>query len=218
MQAPIGGATQRQCSWLSLQPAAQYNSWDMCQPGEVTRLLRGLEPNDSSRMQRLIELLYVELRRIARSRISAERPGHTLTPTALVHEAYLKLAGDAERTYADRRHFFAVAAQAMRRILVDHARARQAARRGGIDVPLSLDELNIASPLPDNQLLALDLALAELAKRSDRQSRVVELKYFAGLTEDEIAEVLGVTRRTVCRDWQLARAWLLAAVSGVERK
>jgi RNA polymerase sigma factor (TIGR02999 family) len=158
-------------------------------------------------MPKLVELLYAELRRIAAVRMRAEDPSHTLTPTALVHEAYVRLLNSAELQFQDRSHFLAVAAQAMRRILVDHARAKRAARRGGGQVAAS-QEYDIAIPETEDDILALDEALSRLAEMSPRQCRVVELRYFAGLTEEQVAEVLGVTRRTVNRDWQVARAWL----------
>jgi RNA polymerase sigma factor (TIGR02999 family) len=138
--------------------------------------------------------------------MKAERPGHTLTPTALVNEAYLRLNGSSDLRFTDRAHFLAVLAQAMRRVLVDHARARRAAKRD--DAALRELEWLTCARESDDRILALDTALTELNELNPRQSRVVELRYFAGLTEDEVASVLGVTRRTVTRDWNIARTWL----------
>jgi RNA polymerase sigma factor (TIGR02999 family) len=176
-------------------------------PTEVTLLLHRLQSGSPDVEGRLFELIYGELRRIAGARMQSERPDHTLSATALVHEAYLRLSGTDE-TFANRTHFLAVAARAMRHILVDHARARRAAKRGGAAEEFSLEGEDVAAPQSDEELLMLDDALARLAAMSPRQSRVIELRYFAGLTEEEVASVLGVTRRTVNRDWSMARAWL----------
>jgi RNA polymerase sigma factor (TIGR02999 family) len=178
--------------------------------GEVTELVRLLGSGQQDAKPRLFELIYDELRAIAGARIKSERPGHTLTPTALVHEAYLRLANTSTLRFEDRAHFLAVVAQAMRRVLVDYARSRRAAKRDGVlvrDV-----EWIISAPESDERLLAIDEALEELAKLNPRQSRVVELRYFAGLTEQQVASVLGVDRRTVCRDWRIARSWLVGRV------
>ena len=177
-------------------------------PGPVTQLLRQLAVGDEDVMPRLIDLVYSELRAIAYSRMRQERSGHTLTPTALVHEAYVRLSNAEGLACENRAHFLAVAAQAMRRILVDHARAKKAACRGGNAQQVNVEDLNLPAPCSDDQVLALDDALARLAELSPRQCRVVEMRYFAGLTEEQTAEVLGVTRRTVCRDWLVARTWL----------
>ena len=179
--------------------------------GEVTQLLRSLCAGARDAEPRLMELVYEELRRRASALMSGERGGHTLTPTALVHEAYLRLTAAYDHTFESRAHFLAIAATAMRRILVDHARARAAAKRGpGERIPL--DDLQIASPMRDAQILALDEALTRLAELSPRQCRVVELRFFGGLTESEVASLLGLTRRTVNRDWEMARSWLFGQV------
>ncbi len=180
---------------------------DSTQPTEVTLLLQRLRAGSPDAEGRLFELIYGELRRIAAARMQAERPSHTLTPTALVHEAYLRLSGTDE-TFSSRTHFLAVAARAMRHILVDHARARCASKRGGAAGNIPLEALDVPAPQSDEELLLLDDALERLSAMSPRQGRVVELRYFAGLTEEEVASVLGVTRRTVNRDWSMARAWL----------
>ncbi len=182
-------------------------------PGEVTQLLTRLQAGDSNVRERLLELVYEELCRLAAARMRSERNSHTLTPTALVHEAYLRLGDGPEGGFRCRRHFLAIASQAMRRVLVDHARARGAQKRAGHATSID-DDLNTAKLQTDEQLLALDEALDKLKTLSPRQSQVVELRYFGGLAEQEVAEVLGVTRRTVNRDWQVARAWLYARIRG----
>jgi RNA polymerase sigma factor (TIGR02999 family) len=176
--------------------------------GEVTQLLRAIKQSEPDAESRLYEVVYTELRRIAAGRLRPERPDHTLTPTALVHEAWLRLTG-AEQGFENRSHFLAVAAQAMRRVLVDYARTRNAEFRGRGQKPVALDNLlNVHSPSPDKTILDLDEALLRLEGMSQRAARVIEMRFFGGLTESEVAEVLGVTRRTVNRDWEMARAWL----------
>ncbi len=152
--------------------------------------------------------MYDELRRIAHRQIGRERPGHTLDTTALVHEVYLKLVDQTRVQWADRSHFFAVATQAMRRILVDYARKYCSDKRGGGAIRVSLDDANPAVEDRAELLLAVDEALSELGKLDERLSRVVECRFFGGLTEEETAEVLGVTARTVRRDWSKAKGWL----------
>ncbi len=162
----------------------------------------------------LYGLLYSELRRIAAAHLRAERADHTLSPTALVNEAWLRLAG-GKPNFENRRHFLAVAAKAMRRILVDYARARNAACRGGGQKPAGLDEFpNLPAPIQDETILALDAALERLEVISRRAARVIELRFYAGLTESEVAKVLGVNRRTVNRDWEMARVWLYGELHG----
>ncbi len=184
---------------------------------DVTRLLVALSDGDGGAADRLFSVVYDELRKIARARLRAERDGHTLATVDLVHEAYLRLAGGTDVGWQNRAHFFAVASGVMRRLLVDWARARGAAKRGGSARPLSLDGTPgeggvlidaVAAPVPDETLVALDDALTRLATRSERQARVVECRYFGGLTIEETAEGLGVSPSTVKDDWRLARAWL----------
>ncbi|HTS69993.1 MAG TPA: sigma-70 family RNA polymerase sigma factor [Terriglobia bacterium] len=177
-------------------------------PGEVTNLLIQLKNGNQEAESRLVPLVYAELRRLAARYMRGERPGHTLQATALVHEAYLRLAGEKEIDWQNRAHFFAVAAKLMRRILVDHARAKRARKRGGADQNVTLDEAIVVQPEPRHQFLVLDEALQRLAERDPRQARIVELRYFAGLSEEEAADVLGISVRTVKRDWSVARAWL----------
>ncbi len=169
------------------------------------------EPESDERAEELFPRLYGELREIADRLLRIEAVGHTLQPTALVHEAWFKLAGPNAPRPVDRVHFLAIAARAMRQILVDHARRRLTLKRGGgeaIELAIADDRLGFAVPLDD--LIAVDDALTRLAARSERLARVVELRFFAGLSEDETARSLGVTTRTVQRDWAKARAWLHA--------
>ena len=177
-------------------------------PGEVTNLLIELKNGNRDAESRLMPLVYGELRRLAGLYMRGERPGHTLQATALVHEAYLRLVGYEDVDWQNRAHFFGVAANLMRRILVDHARAKQAKKRGGGDQKVSLDQAVLVRPEAPEQFLALDEALERLAKRDPRQARIVELRYFGGLSEEETAEVLQISVRTVKRDWSVARAWL----------
>jgi RNA polymerase sigma factor (TIGR02999 family) len=185
-------------------------------PHDLTGLVRDARQGDPTAVERLFPLVYEELRRIASQGLARERSGHTLNTTALVHEAYLKLVDQDRASWNDRAHFLAVAATAMRRILVDHARRQKRQKRGGGRRAVTLDEARVAAGQQAEDLLALDQALSELAIVSERLSRVVECRYFAGLTIDETAAVLGVTGRTVDRDWQKARAWLYARLHEVE--
>jgi RNA polymerase sigma factor (TIGR02999 family) len=183
--------------------------------GEVTRLLRKWSAGDKDALERLLPLVYDELRRRAGAYLRAERAGHTLQPTALVHEAYLKLVGGDAIEWKDRAHFFGVAARAMRQVLVDHARARKAAKRGEGQVLVALDAAGDAATPPRNlDLLDLDRALSKLAGLDERQSRLVELRLFAGLTIEESAEVLNISHATVSREWKHAEAWLQREMTG----
>ena len=176
-------------------------------PGEVTRLLMDLEQRKQEAAPRLFELLYDELRRMAQRHLQNERADHTLQATALVHEAYLRLA-DNDMHWHNRAHFFAIASSAMRKILVDHARAKRAVKRPGSRQKVDLDEVLLLSREPYDDILTLDRALERLGEINARQERIVELRYFGGLTSNEAAEVLGVTAVTVQRDWAVAKAWL----------
>lgn len=175
--------------------------------GEVTRLLHALGAGEAGAYDRLLPLLHAELHRAAQRLLRRERPGHTLQPTELVNEAWLRLADGKVPDFASRGHFLAVAARAMRHVLVDHARRRLAEKRGGGAMKVTLPG-EIASPAPPEEILALDEALDRLGDLSPRLKQVVEYRFFAGLEETEIAELLGVTTRTVQRDWARARAWL----------
>lgn len=177
---------------------------------EVTRLLDAARRGEGDALERLLPLIYDQLRTIADRQLKRERSDHTLQATALVHEVYLSLVGRRSIDVKDRSHFFAVAATAMRRVLVDHARHRQRQKRGGDRAKLQLHD-DIQSPILDEQtdLVALDESLKRLESIDERKARTVELRFFAGLTVDETAEVLDVSDATVRRDWEFARAWLL---------
>ena len=176
---------------------------------EITRLLQDWSEGNQTALDKLMPLVYDELRRQASRYLRNERHGHTLQTTALIHEAYLKLLGNERIEWQNRNHFFAIASTAMRRILVDYARERKREKRGGIAENLAIDEaLQISSNEKSVDLITLDEALNRLAKLSVRQARVVELRYFSGLSNDETAEVLGVSKGTVKNDWNIARAWL----------
>lgn len=188
-------------------------------PGEITVLLAEMKRGNSEALPRLIPLLYEELRRLAGHFLRDERPGHTLQPTALVHEAYLKLAGQ-HAGFENRAQFMAIAAQAMRRILVDYARGRVAAKRGR---GLALTDFEVATAgmaatvEQSEELLAIDEAVEKLAKLDPQQARVVEMRYFGGLTVEETAAALGIAPRTVKREWALAKAWLRVEISSWDR-
>jgi RNA polymerase sigma factor (TIGR02999 family) len=183
-------------------------------PDNDNRLLDQISGGDQAAAGRLLPVVYDELRALAGSFLRAERPDHTLQPTALVHEAYLKLVGQVQVTWANRAHFMAVAASAMRRILADHARRRRAAKRGGGWHEITLDEAVDLDSGRDLDLVDLDEALTKLASLDQRKSRVVELRFFGGLTNPAVAEVLGVSRKTVADDWTVARLWLRRELGG----
>jgi RNA polymerase sigma-70 factor, ECF subfamily len=175
---------------------------------DVTLLLNKLGDGDQNAATQLVPLVYEELRRMAAQCLRRERPGHTLQATALVHEAYIKLAGQRDAKWQNRAHFFAVASQLMRRILVDYARAQLRSKRGGKQQKVSLDDSLLVSPDRTDELLAVNESLARLEAMDSRQGRIVELRYFGGLTVDETAEVLHVSSKTVLREWNVAKAWL----------
>lgn len=181
---------------------------------EVTGLLLAWRAGDAAALERLIPLVHAELRRIARGFMRKERAGHTLQTSALVNEAYLRLIDAHNVDWQNRAHFFAISASLMRRILVDAARERQARKRGGSAKLVALDEAFVAGPGKREDLLAVDEALTALAAVDERKSKVVELRFFGGLSEDEMAEALQVSPETVRRDWRLAKAWLLKFLSG----
>ena len=185
-------------------------------PREVTQLLAEWSGGDESALAELLPLVERELHRLAHHYMSRERAGHTLQTTALINEAYLRLAQGKHSHFQSRAHFFAAAANLMRQIMVDHARARQSAKRGGSLRKVSLDEAAMVCDERAAELLALDEALEELARAAPRQSRVVELRYFGGLSVEETAEALKVHPNTVLNDWREARAWLYCALGGSE--
>lgn len=186
-------------------------------PEEVTELLQAWSQGDPAAFDQLAPTVYSELRRLARHYMARERPDHTLQPTALVHEAYMRLAGFRNLDWKNRIHFFAISAQVMRRVLVDFARSRERRKRGGTSQRLSLDECANLGVHHDAALLALDDALAELALEDARKCQVVEMKFFGGLSTDEIAQALKVSPDTVLRDWKLAKLWLLSEMAAKER-
>ena len=185
--------------------------------GDVTELLAAWRGGDEQALDRLIPIVYGDLRRIAGQYMRSERGGHTLQTTALVHEAYLRLTRERNRTWENRAHFFGVAAQIMRNLLVDHARAAARAKRGGGAVEVQLDVSSEPCAVDPEELLALDEALRRLAELDPRASRIVELRYFVGLTHEEIAEVMETSERTVKREWNSAKAWLRAELRGGNR-
>ena len=174
----------------------------------VTRLLQKWSQGDESAASELFPIVYEELRRLARRYMSHERPEHTLQTTALIHEAYLRLVDQKRTQWQNRAQFFAVAAQMMRRILVDYARRRAYQKRGGASVNVFLEENALVAPERGGEIVALDSALERLAAIDARKARVVELRYFGGLETQEIADVLGISAVTVTRDWKMAKAWL----------
>ncbi len=190
-------------SEMNQQPASQ----------EITQLLLAWGGGDKAALDALMPIVYDELRRLAKRYMRRQNPGHTLQTTALVNEAYLRLIDSSRVRWQDRTHFFAIAAQLMRRILVDFARARNSLKRGGEQIQITLDERIEAPFEKETDLVALDEALQKLEKLSRRQSQIVELRYFGGLSEEEIAETLEISTRTVRRDWSLARAWLYRELS-----
>lgn len=181
-------------------------------PGKITRLLREIREGDSGAFDRLMPLVYDELRQIARRQLRGERSDHTLDTSALTHEVYLKLVGEAEVDWENRAHFFVLAARAMRQILIDHARKRNAQKRGGNWTRTTLSSRNLRVEVQMGELIDLDEGLHRLHEIDERASRVVELRFFGGMTEDEVAEVLDISTRTVQRDWRKARAWLYKEV------
>lgn len=183
-------------------------------PSEVTRTFLRWREGDASALDALLPLVYDEMRRLAASYLRAERDGHTLQPTALAHEAYLRLIDQRSVTWQNRAHFMGIAAQAMRRILADHARRHRALKRGGDAARVSLTDAEIPADPREVEIQELDTALEDLAKLEPRQARVVELRFFGGLSIEETAEVLAVSPATVKRDWTVACAWLHRELRG----
>ncbi|MEA2173403.1 MAG: hypothetical protein QOD00_995 [Blastocatellia bacterium] len=184
---------------------------------DVTELLLEWQQGDKCALDKLTPLVYDELRRIAHRYVQHERDGHTLQTTALVNEAYVRLVGGQGIEWQNRAHFFAVTAQVMRHILIDHARRRRYAKHGGEAQRVSFDDASVMSPERAAELVALDEALDELARLDARKGRVVELRYFGGLSLEETADVLDVSVMTVRRDWRAAKAWLYRALGGDQR-
>ncbi len=186
---------------------------DLNEPADVTEILRSWISGDRDAEERLFPLVYDELKSLARSYLRKERGEHTLQPTALVNEAYLRLIDQTRVDWKNRSHFYGIAAQIMRRILIDHARSHTSGKRGGAAQKISLDDATISVDQDATDLLALDQALTKLAAIDPRKERVVELMYFAGLEQKEVAVVLDVAEKTVQRDWQMAKLWLLRELS-----
>jgi RNA polymerase sigma factor (TIGR02999 family) len=182
-------------------------------PGSISCLLTEWREGDKTAFDRLMPLVYSELRRLAHAYMRRQRPNQTLQTSALINEAYLRLVDHKRMRWQNRAHFYAVAAQAMRRILVDRARSRYAAKRGGSTIRVSIDEAAVVAEERAAEVLALDAALIDLAKMDERKGRIVELRYFGGLSVAETAEVLGVSAVTVMREWRSAKGWLRRALS-----
>jgi RNA polymerase sigma factor (TIGR02999 family) len=180
---------------------------------EVTQILHDWSGGDQKAPERLMPLVYDEMRRLARSFLARERGGHTLQPTALVNEAYLRLVDQTRVNWQNRAHFYSIAASMMRRVLIDHARAHATEKRGGTAIHLSIDDLHVPIEQRAASLVALDEALDKLAQFDERKCKVVEMRFFGGLADEEIAQVLGVTTRTVLRDWRTARLLLYRELS-----
>jgi RNA polymerase sigma factor (TIGR02999 family) len=181
---------------------------------DVTRILDRVQQGEVKAAEELLPLVYDELRKLAAHKMANEAPGHTLQPTALVHEAWLRLVGDQDRRYADRTHFFAAAAEAMRRILIDRARRKASPKHGGDLSREQLHESRIEIRAPAGELLAVHEALEQLAMEDALAALVVKLRYFVGMTMPEVAQALGIAPRTADRHWQFARAWLKVAIRG----
>jgi RNA polymerase sigma factor (TIGR02999 family) len=182
---------------------------------EVTQILQSIERGDAKAADELLPLVYEELRKLAASRMAREAPGQTLQPTALVHEAWLRLAGDGPSRWDSRAHFFGAAAEAMRRILIDRARRKQALRHGAGQQRLDIEEIEIAAPADDDQLLAINEALDKLASQDKPKAELVKLRYFAGMSIEEAAGVLGISEATAKRWWAYARAWLFSEMKSL---
>jgi RNA polymerase sigma factor (TIGR02999 family) len=179
---------------------------------EITQMLQAISSGDGRASEELLPLVYTELRRLAAARMAQEPAGQTLQATALVHEAWLRLVGDGDRTWQNRAHFFGAAAEAMRRILVENARRKSRLKRGGGQVRLDVEDLDLAATTPDEKILLMDEALEQLQADDAEKARIVVLKFFGGLTNQEVAESLRVTERTVERQWAYAKAWLFRRI------
>ena len=181
---------------------------------EATVMLDAIEAGDPKAAEQFLVLVYDELRRLAAAKLADVAPGQTLQPTALVHEAWLRLVGDRNPSFKDRTHFFRASAEAMRHILIDNARRKKTMRHGGGYQRIDFEDFNMASPSADDQVLAINEALDKLASEHPVQAEVVKLRYFAGLTNDQVSEVLGVSISTVKNYWTFSRAWLLGQIEG----
>ncbi len=185
----------------------------MSESGEVTQVLHAIGRSEEGASERLLPLVYAELRRLAAARMAHEMAGQTLQPTALVHEAWLRLVSDGDRTWQNRAHFFGAAAEAMRRILIERARHKSRLKHGGGQVRLNIEDLELAQATADDKVLLVDDALARLKEEDPDLERIVVLKFFGGLSNAEIAETLGLANRTLDRQWAYAKAWLFRQIS-----
>jgi len=181
---------------------------------EITLVLEAISTGDVRAAEELLPLVYDELRRLAAVRLAKEAAGHTLQPTALVHEVWLRLAGNSQQAWQNRAHFFGAAAEAMRRILIERARRKSRLKRGSGQTMLNIADLDVAAALPDDMILLVDEALEQFKLEDPEKARVVILKFFGGLTDREVAEIIGMTERTVRRQWTYAKAWLYENISG----
>lgn len=179
---------------------------------EITQVLEAIGRGEGHAAEELLPLVYAELRRHASVRMAGEAPGHTLQPTALVHEAWLRMFGDGRRIWQNRAHFFGAASEAMRRILIENARRKSRLKRGGNQLRLDIEQLELAATTPDEKVLLIDEALQRLEELDAEKARVVMLKFFGGLTNQEAAETMGVTERTIERHWAYAKAWLFQSI------
>lgn len=179
---------------------------------DVTQILQAVGRGEGAASQDLLPLVYDELRRIAAARMAQEQSGQTLQPTALVHEAWLRMVGEGDRTWQNRAHFFGAAAEAMRRILIENARRKSRLKRGGGMMRVDLDGLDLAATTPDDKILLIDEALERLQREDEEKARIVVMKFFGGMTNQDVAASLGVTERTVERQWAFAKAWLFRCI------
>jgi RNA polymerase sigma factor (TIGR02999 family) len=181
---------------------------------DITLMLEAISTGDSHASEQLLPLVYDELRRLAAARMSQEAAGHTLQPTALVHEAWLRLVGGQKQSWENRAHFFGAAAEAMRRILIERARRKSRLKRGSGQALLDIDDLDVIAVMPDDKVLLVDEALEQLKLEDPEKAKIVLLKFFAGLTNEQAAEILNVNERTVRRQWEFAKAWLFDRIRG----
>jgi len=179
---------------------------------EITQVLRAVERGESRASEELLPLVYEELRHLAAARMAREQPGQTLQATAIVHEAWLRLVADGARTWQNRAHFFGAAAEAMRRILIENARRKASLKRGGGQVRVDIDGLELAGAAPDDKILLINEALEQLQAEDPEKARIVVMKFFGGMTNQEVAANLGLTERTIERQWAYARAWIYQAI------
>ena len=181
---------------------------------DITLMLEAISAGDNHASEQLLPAVYDELRRLAAARMSQEAAGHTLQPTALVHEAWLRLVGGQKQSWENRAHFFGAAAEAMRRILIERARRKSRLKRGSGQALLDIADLDVATAMPDDKVLLVDEALEQLKLEDPEKAKIVMLKFFAGLTNEQAAEILNVNERTVRRQWEFAKAWLFERISG----